>query len=71
MQRKFEFHMANPESLAFDLSKVPPLMLRAPSPVMRRLLELADEEWGGIVARFQECGFSDDDLAELRGKLLV
>ena len=71
MQRKFEFHMANPESLAFDLSKVPPLMLRAPSPVMRRLLALADEEWGGIVARFQECGFSDDDLAELRGKLLV
>lgn len=71
MQRKFEFHKANPETMTFDPAQVPPLMLRAPSPVMRRLLELADEQWGGIVARFQECGFSDDDLAELRGKLLV
>ncbi len=71
MERKFAFHMANPDTMTFDLSKVPPMMLRAPSPVMRRLLDLADDRWGGIVARFQECGFSDDDLAELRGKLLV
>ena len=71
MARKFAFHQANPETLTFDLSQVPPLLLQAPSPVMRRLLELADERWGGIVARYQECGFSDDDLAELRGKLLV
>lgn len=71
MQRKFAFHLANPETMSFDPAQVPPLMLRAPAPVMRRLLDLADEQWGGIVARFQECGFSDDDLAELRGKLLV
>ncbi len=71
MQRKFAFHRSNPETMTFDLEQVPPLMLQAPAPVMRRLLDLADARWGGIVARFQACGFSDQDLAELRGKLLV
>ncbi|MEM7093845.1 MAG: tyrosine-protein phosphatase [Actinomycetota bacterium] len=71
MRRKFAHHQANPDANPIDFSRVPPLMLDSPAPVMAMLLEFADERWGGIVARFQEAGFGDDDLAELRAKMLV
>lgn len=80
MERKMAFHETNPIP-GVDPARYPPLMFQSPAPVMAQLLDLADEHFGpatgaaegagGIVACFQQSGFTDAEVDDLRLKLLA
>lgn len=81
MERKMKFHETNPIPGGLDVSQFPPLLLQSPGPVMAQLLELADAHFGaatgaaegagGIAACFQQSGFTDAEVEDLRRKMLA